>query len=550
MPNTAAVSNSYPAAFSVSHRRLQTAWQMVVLPRPIRPANARDLTRAVSSEVRFDAPHAMLSAPHYLLNWSDFVGLHPSSALQPLPAQPRGIGKPHLARTLLPAAVETDELLAEAAHEVRTPIAGALQALMMVTTQRKAGQTLDERELKLLQAAQVRLMQANRWAEDILSERSLAVRQHAGVRRRFYPEQWRQELVPIVQAAADKQNVTLEWDGWDRSLPRMYMDANHLSRIVMNLIMNAIQASPQGSRVTIRVAAQSSASQRLLISIEDRGIGLDAQLMRLINSSQPWPRSASSDLPSHGLGLRMVKSLMDSIGGAISVQRGAQGGTLFRLALPVDDLRCQVRQWLLKIAAENGLHAGSRLAIYAIKATEVDNELVDRHLQLSASGTEFVYRIGISSWLWMQLTAEEVPAAVDVHSLTSKLNVFGRRAKAGAQCLADMVCTLTDLPFSVRQAAPDDAQRLRSLLETVYDHAQRLMAGRVPPLDYVATSIQAAGVSAAGVSAAVEARSSAAQPIAGESGKRSISDVAKQWRVIHSKLEKLHSRHLRPAPVL
>ena len=555
MSDTATVSNSYFASSGASrslHRSLQAAWQMVILPRPSRSVLASDPTGGAASEYRVDAPHAGIATPHDLLNWSDLVGLHPTSALQPLPLSgPGAVSQPNALVALAPpqrdeVPRELTEELAEAAHEVRTPIAGALQALMMVTTQRTAGQTLDERELQLLQAAQMRLLHASRWAEDILSERNLAQRPHAGVRRRFYPDQWRQEMAPIVQSAADKQAVKLEWDGWDRSLPRMYMDPNHLSRVTMNLVMNAIQASPQGSSVVIRVAAQSNVSQRLLISVEDRGVGLDAQLMRLVNSSQPWPEAMLATRQC-GLGLRTVKALTESMGGSISVQRGAHGGTLFRLALPVDDLRFLVRQWLMRRAATQGLHPEAKLSIYAIKTTEMDNELIDRHLQLSASEGEFVYRVAKSQWLWMQLTAPGMSGAGDIHSLTSKLNLFGKRSQARARCQADLMGTLLDLPFAQRHEAYDDAQRLRGLLETIYGHAQHLMDGRVSPLDYVTTNVDMPVEATIVTPEPVRPRS---EPLADSAATRSISDVAKQWRMIHSKLEKLHNRHLRSAPAV
>ena len=591
MSNTATLSNSYLASSAAkrsTHRSLRAAWQMVILPRPTRGSlsdqqHVTDQQAGASSgDVRFDAPHSTFSTPHYLLNWSEMVGLHPASALEPL-ATPRKIGGDERSDRRPEVPRELADVLAEAAHDIRSPIAGALQALMMVTTQRRAGQNLDERELQLLQAAQIRLLTASRWAEDILSERNLTRRPHAGVRRRFYPDQWRQELLPVLRSAAEKQQVELEWDGWDRSLPRMYVDPQHLSRVVLNLVLNAIQASSQGSRVTIRAAAQSSSSQRLLISIEDRGLGLDAQLMRLINSSQPWPEAAANARNS-GLGLRTVKTLTESMGGSISVQRGAQGGTLFRLALPVDDLRYLVRQWLMRHAAQEGLHPESKLAIYSLKTIDMDNELIDRHIQLSATEAEFVYRIGRSQWLWIQLVAPQSKHLVDIHALTSKLNLFGRRSQAHARCQAELISSLSELPFARRLAAFDDAQRLRGLLETINAHAQRLMDGRVPPLDFVtagidlpvesasavaSTSIENQSCSGGSATLAAEQQQAPAGAVTGlkqlrtptpdtnaQLGKeqgdaaRSISEVARQWRMIHSKLEKLHNRHLRSSPAM
>lgn len=550
---TATATSSYYASFSAPRsapRSQPAAWQMVILPRPA--TGAGHPAPNAAADLRFDSAHAGLTQPHFPLNWSDLVGVHPASSLDPTPQlvatslATRSNQSAAASSVVDRAAVQ--ELLAEAAHEVRSPIAGAIQALMMVT-QRAAGQPLDTRELQLLQAAQVRLLHANRWAEDILAERSLNQRALPNVRRRFYPDQWRQELLPIVQTTADKNQVQLLWEGWDRSLPRMYMDANHLSRVVMNLVINAVQASPKGESVSIRAAAQSNVSQRLLISIEDHGIGLDASTMRRLNSSQAWSEEESTANRSHGLGLRTVKTLVEAMGGSISVQRGAQGGTLFRLAFPVDDLRLLVRQWMMRLAVEQGLDQDAYLAVYALGVTDMDEELVDRHLQRTATPAEFIYRFAKSQWMSLRLVSNQTSGAADVHSLASKLNEFGRRTNQHARCQADLVCKLVELPFANR-GTHDDAPRLRAMLDAIHSHAQRLMDGRVPPLDLITTVDPVPLAHETVELLPTELHNPIAAPAKAEGAARTIQEVAKQWRMIHSKLEQLHNRHLRSAPAM
>lgn len=552
MTSTAIANSSYfasPSTVRDSHRSSPSAWQMVILPRPARGTTLDSSAAGLPAELRMDGPHGSLPMPHYILNWSDIVGVHPSSTLDLPFERPRSLQLEYVRTATVPTAVasalrDAASVLAEAAHEVRTPIAGALQALMMVT-QRKPGQVLEARELDLLRAAQVRLLHANHWAEDILSERNLNDHYRTSIRQRFYPDQWRQELLPIVQSAADKHQVRLVWEGWDRSLPRLYLDVNHLSRVVMNLVINAIQASPKGATVTVRAAAQSNLSQRLLLSIEDRGVGMDAQLMRKVNSSQPWTADVANSR-TQGLGLRTVKTLTDAIGGSISVQRGAQGGTMFRIALPVDDLRLLVRQWLMRGAAEQRCEPDSRLAIYSIKANDMDAALVDRQLQLATSETTFVYRIGLTQWMWLQLSTASAAAADDIHSLTSRLNEFGQRSQSKARCHADLICRLNELPFVNTNGNHDEAPRLRGLLETIHGHALRLMDGRVPPLDLVTTQVSApVSEPTTSDSGAVITRTAKT-----DGTTRTIQEVAKQWRMIHSKLEKLHSRHVKSAPAM
>ncbi|MCA9160701.1 MAG: hypothetical protein KDA72_20360, partial [Planctomycetales bacterium] len=263
--------------------RTQYVWQTLILRCGIQnnesPSHASEGGSAASSDrgtyLRFDTPHKAAPNPWMLAHWSEDFGwhrsiepiaacqtpwatqdvLHDSAAAQVnLHTQPVG-GLPSSFSTAsdsLPAEqAHLSQMLAEAAHDIRSPIAVAQQILSTLSQRVRRDGQMTKAETELLDEAQVRLTQANRWAEGILVEQSLAHGQPVNVRRRFYPIQWLRGIQPLLNSLAIQHGVKLAWVGWDRSLPRLYLDANHLSRAVLNLVSNAIQASRPGSQIRV-----------------------------------------------------------------------------------------------------------------------------------------------------------------------------------------------------------------------------------------------------------------------------------------------------------
>ncbi|BBP74056.1 two-component sensor [Pseudomonas sp. Ost2] len=120
-----------------------------------------------------------------------------------------------------------------------------------------------------------------------------------------------------------------ELDEADESLVRA--DAALLTRALFNLLENAIKYSPSGTCVSLAVTV---ADNRLACRISDQGRGIDAvELPRLFD---PYTRFASAhDSEGLGLGLAMVKAVIDRHGGLIRCQSVVGQGTTFILELAV-----------------------------------------------------------------------------------------------------------------------------------------------------------------------------------------------------------------------
>ncbi|MUG97838.1 PAS domain S-box protein [Scytonema sp. UIC 10036] len=112
----------------------------------------------------------------------------------------------------------------------------------------------------------------------------------------------------------------------------VYVDDKLLQPILTNLLDNAIKYSPNGSTVVLEL---SYADKEAIFQIKDRGVGIAAtDLQRLF---EPFYRGKNvGDIHGNGLGLAVVKKLVDLHRGQISVESDIGVGTTFTIAIPTD----------------------------------------------------------------------------------------------------------------------------------------------------------------------------------------------------------------------
>jgi signal transduction histidine kinase len=108
-------------------------------------------------------------------------------------------------------------------------------------------------------------------------------------------------------------------------------DAQRLGQVLVNLLANAAKFSPE--RSTIRVGGQRLGNQ-IEIWVEDEGQGLPVASPDAIFERFRRGADSEPDAPGLGLGLWIVKSIMERHGGSIRVERTAAQRTRFTLVLP------------------------------------------------------------------------------------------------------------------------------------------------------------------------------------------------------------------------
>jgi len=112
----------------------------------------------------------------------------------------------------------------------------------------------------------------------------------------------------------------------------------------LNLVSNAIKYSPGGGEVSINATSDRDNS-RVVISVADQGIGIaEKDQPRLFNSFQRIERSETVSVRGNGLGLYIVKGIVERLDGTIWLESTEGQGTTFFVGLPTANGRVR-RTW-------------------------------------------------------------------------------------------------------------------------------------------------------------------------------------------------------------
>jgi signal transduction histidine kinase len=113
----------------------------------------------------------------------------------------------------------------------------------------------------------------------------------------------------------------------ENELPRIQADERHLEQVIMNLLLNAADASSEGGRVTITTRYDGC----IHLEIVDNGIGMTPEVL-----SRAFEPFHTTKTKGTGLGLSICKQIVDAHGGRIHIRSKRHAGTIVTVELPVD----------------------------------------------------------------------------------------------------------------------------------------------------------------------------------------------------------------------
>lgn len=259
------------------------------------------------------------------------------------------------------------------AHEIRTPLSLINAPLEMILNSEQAGKEFRE-QLTVMKNNTVRLMSL---VNQLLDFRKV---EKGGLQLNYSRTDMRELLRGMYgrfHLLAEQKNIDLSLHLPDAPFYAV-VDPESVTKIVSNLLTNAIKFTK--SRIDLNLNLPVSESNPLFeISVTDDGKGIPDEYFKQI--FQPFFQIDSAvrlQIPGTGIGLALVKSLVDLHDGSIKVEHAPAGGTIFRISLPVTTDKQNI--------ANNLTHLmDSELEepfINALSEESINKEVVDNHPSL------------------------------------------------------------------------------------------------------------------------------------------------------------------------
>jgi signal transduction histidine kinase len=218
-----------------------------------------------------------------------------------------------------------DALVATVSHELRTPLTSIIGYLELVGS----GEPLSDEDARFVDIVRRNAARLQRMVEELL----FFSRVEAGGLELEVDDV---DVVDLVRAtlgsadpAAAAKRLALEYEGPETLRTRA--DASRLAQVFDNLVSNAIKFTPERGRVRVSVGNDEGT---MIVKVSDTGCGVPvSEQSRLFERF--FRSSATRDVPGTGLGLTIVRAIVESHGGSIMCKSTLGEGTTFTVMLPL-----------------------------------------------------------------------------------------------------------------------------------------------------------------------------------------------------------------------
>ncbi len=137
-------------------------------------------------------------------------------------------------------------------------------------------------------------------------------------------------LAELFKPQTDAKRLTLSMDA--DGVDQLLGDPKHLPRVLINLLSNAVKYTPEGGRITVSLSRQNG---QIVTSVKDTGAGIDPlEIPKLFQEFYRAAHPMNEQVKGTGLGLTLVKRIIEAHQGTIQVQSALGKGTVFTFTLP------------------------------------------------------------------------------------------------------------------------------------------------------------------------------------------------------------------------
>jgi two-component system NtrC family sensor kinase len=214
------------------------------------------------------------------------------------------------------------QLAASIAHEINNPLAGVLVYTQLLSKKVTGDAFKKEEALGYLSKMESEVGRCSRIIRNLLD----FARQTEPMLRLLDINQVIEQVLAMVGHQAQLQNVEVVKE-FSPSLPKVMADFDQIQQIFTNLTLNAIQAMPEGGRLTLR---SSAVDGEVRVDVQDTGYGISKENMSKLFTPFFTTKTKGKGV---GLGLAVVHGIIERHKGRIKVQSEVGKGTTFSVYL-------------------------------------------------------------------------------------------------------------------------------------------------------------------------------------------------------------------------
>lgn len=220
------------------------------------------------------------------------------------------------------------DFLSIVSHELRTPLTSIIGYTDLLL--REAGTKGDERERLFAERIRSHGSDMQGLIEELLEVSQMQT--DPAIRLNLHPCDIAAAIVKAATSVELPDICELILD-IDPDMPDVICDADKIGHVVTNLVSNAVKYSPDGGPITVAAAV---ADNGLSLTVSDHGIGIaEEDIERVFERFTQADMSATREFGGFGLGLFIVKTLVQAHGGTISLNSELGKGSTFTVELPL-----------------------------------------------------------------------------------------------------------------------------------------------------------------------------------------------------------------------
>jgi len=263
----------------------------------------------------------------------------------------------------------TSETVAQVSHEVRTPLALINEAAQQMLDGLAGTLSTDQEQLaRLIKSQGDRMLKL---VTELLDLSRIESGRLALAREPLDPAAVIREVQSRYALLVSPRKLVLELE----PVPPVYGDRSRLAQVVENLITNAVKFTPSDGTITVRLKARGRCAE---LTVADTGIGISPkEQRRLFEKFSQLRVPASMNTRGTGLGLTIVKEVVQLHGGSVRVESAQGKGASFIVSFPVYSPSFALTEEF-RVMREQAAREGQVLAVQTLQAREGKTAPMDR----------------------------------------------------------------------------------------------------------------------------------------------------------------------------